>query len=161
MINFYSESIPFTLKNKIKIRNWILAAFKKEKKNSDAISFIFCNDSFLLKLNKSYLNHDYYTDIITFDYTQNADLKKYRLRDLKISTNLQINKSTNPISGDIFISIQRVKDNAMKFDKTFLNELHRVIIHGVLHLIGYNDTNDQEKKLMTSKEDYYLSLLEI
>lgn len=136
MIVFYSQSIKFTLKNKIKLRNWINSAIEKENKTSGDISFIFCSDFYLLKLNKSYLKHDYYTDIITFDYSENQDV----------------------ISGDIFISIQRVRENAKKFNKTFENEMHRVMIHGVLHLLGYNDANEKEKKLMTSKEDYYLKV---
>jgi probable rRNA maturation factor len=139
VINFYSQSINFTLRNKTKLRKWINSAIKNEKRISVEISFIFCNDSYLLKLNKSYLSHNYYTDIITFDYSENQDVT----------------------IGDIFISIQRVRDNAGKFNKTFPEELHRVIIHGVLHLIGYNDASKREKKLMTSKEDYYLSLLDI
>jgi probable rRNA maturation factor len=137
LISFYTESTNYTLKDKNKIRSWIASAIKKEKKKLGPVNFIICSDKYLLKLNNEYLEHDYYTDIITFD---NSDIK-------------------NTISGDIFISIDRVRDNAKTFSKSLKNELHRVIIHGILHLIGYNDKSPQQKKIMTSKEDYYLSLL--
>jgi rRNA maturation RNase YbeY len=136
-INFYSEQINFTLKNKTLIRNWIHSAISVEKKAAGIINFIFCSDNYLLKLNKSFLNHNYYTDIITFNYSE----------------------IPQTINGDIFISIDRVKENAKLYKNSFPDELNRVMIHGILHLIGYDDTSSAIKKIMTSKEDYYLSLL--
>ena len=121
---------------KRKITNWIKETIHSEGKKSGEISFIFCSDNYLLEVNKKYLNHDYFTDIITFDYVEN-----------------------NIISGDIFISCDRVKENAKEFDKTFENELSRIIIHGVLHLLGYKDKVKKDKLLMTQKEDFYLALL--
>jgi len=97
------------------------------------INFIFCSDEYLLDINVDYLNHDYYTDIITFDYCEN-----------------------NIISGDIFISINRVKENSIEFNQTFLKELHRVIVHGVLHLLGIKDKSLAEREEMTINEDKYL-----
>jgi rRNA maturation RNase YbeY len=134
-INFFSENISFVLKNKKMIRKWIFFAIDKEKKYSGIINYIFCNDARLLSLNKTYLNRDTLTDILTFDYSED-----------------------NKISGDIFISIDRVKKNAKTFNVLFFNELQRIMIHGILHLIGYNDKTDKEKIVMTQKEDYYLSL---
>jgi len=101
--------------------------------NIDTISVIFCSDDYLLSVNKEYLNHDYYTDIITFDYSVDTE-----------------------ISGDLFISIDRVKENSTEFNVPFLNELHRVLVHGVLHLCGYGDKSPVEETLMRSKEDFYL-----
>jgi len=97
-------------------------------------SFIFCSDSYLLKINQEFLKHDFYTDVITFDYS-----------------------SGDIISGDIFISIDRIKYNAKQFKVSFDYELLRIVIHGVLHLLGYNDKQNQDKILMTSKEDEYLN----
>ena len=107
---------------------------KNELKKTGDISVIFCSDEYLLQLNKEYLNHDYYTDIITFDYVED---------DL--------------ISGDLFISLDRVKENARQFETPVLNELYRVVFHGTLHLTGYEDKTDSEQKLMREKENYYLS----
>jgi probable rRNA maturation factor len=138
MINFYTEDIKFTLKNKSKIKNWIISTVEKYKRKTGEINFIFCSDAFLLNINKQYLNHDTYTDIITFDYSK---------EDKKLS-----------ISGDVFISIERVKENAEKFSKTFEDELHRVIIHGTLHLLGYKDKTKIAKAEMTKQEDLCLKL---
>ena len=135
-IYFHNEEINFVLPQKKKIRQWIINASKQEGKTPGAINVIFTSDSYLYGLNVKHLDHDTYTDIITFDYT-----------------------SDNEISGDIFISIDRVKENAKELMIPINNELHRVIIHGVLHLIGYKDKTPQQKKIMTAKEDYYLSLL--
>ena len=99
-------------------------------------SIIFCSDEYLLEMNRTHLDHDYYTDIITFDYTDN-----------------QI------VSGDLFISVDRVRENASDFNVSFQHELHRVIIHGVLHLCGYKDKSDEEEKLMRSKENNALSMI--
>lgn len=135
-IIFNYEIPDFKISDEELISNWIQNTIKEESKIQSDISYIFCDDEYLLDINKKYLNHDYYTDVITFDYTEE-----------------------NKISGDIFISIDRVKEHHKIYNTTFDNELQRVIIHGILHLIGYNDQTDEEQELMTQKEDYYLSLL--
>lgn len=136
MIAFNNE-IDFKLKNSIDIANWISQTIENEQFKLEEVNFIFCSDEQLLQKNIEFLNHDTLTDIISFDYTVG-----------KI------------ISGDIFISIDRVLENATSFSVSFDDELHRVMIHGILHYCGYNDKTDGEKKLMRSKEDYYLSLRE-
>lgn len=136
IITFHSEDIDFHLDNEKNITKWIKSSIKKESKKVGEISYIFCSDEYLLKLNQEYLNHDTYTDIITFDYTEGET-----------------------ISSDIFISIDRVKENSIKFKTSFDKELSRVIIHGILHLIGYKDKASQDKEQMRSKEDFYLTLL--
>ena len=133
-IQFFSEGISFTLKDKTGIRKWLNSVIREEQKIPWYINFIFCGDEYLFELNKTYLKHQTLTDILTFPYEQDAD----------------------EISGDIFISIDRVIENASEFDQEFNQELKRVIVHGVLHLIGYSD-GGKNKKLMTAKEDYYLS----
>lgn len=135
-IHFHSEEVDFHLVNEKKTIKWIKDSIKNETKNVGEISYIFCTDEYLHKMNLEYLNHDTFTDIITFDYTEE-----------------------NIVSGDIFISIDRIKENATKFKTVFENELSRVIIHGVLHLMGYKDKSAQEKEQMRSKEDFYLTLL--
>ena len=134
MILFHSET-KFQLKQKVKIKSWIKKAFAKEGKTIKDINFVFCDDRFLVEKNKTYLRHDALTDIMTFDYSE-GDL----------------------ISGDIFISVERVKENASIYNTPFLNELSRVIVHGVLHLLGYKDKSKKEKEIMREKEDFYLSL---
>ena len=136
-ILFFSEDINFLLRNKKKLRQWINASIVHEKMYTGSINFIFCSDEYLYALNNKYLSHKTLTDIITFDNSEK---------------NLEI-------SGDIFISIDRIHENAKQYKCTFVNELHRVIIHGILHLTGYNDNTKKEKYEMRSKEDYYLSLL--
>ncbi|OFY93650.1 MAG: rRNA maturation RNase YbeY [Bacteroidetes bacterium RIFCSPLOWO2_12_FULL_31_6] len=136
--SFFSKDISFTLKNQFKIKEWVLLSILKEGKTAGEISYIFCSDEYIYQINLEHLKHNTYTDIITFNYCEN-----------------------NIISGDIFISIDRVKENAITYNTTFQNELHRVIIHGILHLIGFNDKTNEDKALMRSKEDFYLSLLSI
>lgn len=135
-INYCNEDVPAPKIQKRIINNWIKETVISEGKTLGDISFIFCSDNYLLEVNKQYLNHDYFTDIITFDYVEN-----------------------DIISGDIFISCDRVKENATAFEKTFENELSRIIIHGVLHLLGYKDKVKKDKLMMTQKEDFYLTLL--
>ncbi|MBW8332484.1 MAG: rRNA maturation RNase YbeY [Prolixibacteraceae bacterium] len=135
-IQYCNEDVPAPKIQKRKIAGWIKETVIAEGKTLGDISFIFCSDDYLLEVNKQYLNHDYFTDIITFDYVEN-----------------------DVISGDIFISCERVKENAIEFEKTFENELSRIIIHGVLHLLGYKDKIKKDKLLMTQKEDFYLALL--
>lgn len=134
-IIFHLEDVDFHLVNEKNIIKWIKDSINIESKKVGEISYIFCSDEYLHKMNLEYLKHNTYTDIITFDYTEN---------DL--------------VSGDIFISIDRVKENAIKFNTLFEKELSRVIIHGILHLMGYDDKSAQEKKQMRSKEDFYLTL---
>lgn len=132
----FTNQISFLFKNKIKIKQWIKDIVTREDKKLGEISYIFCDDNKILEVNKQYLSHDYFTDIITFDYVE---------EDI--------------ISGDIIISIDRVKENSNSFNSSFDDELHRVIIHGVLHLIGYNDKTDKEQQLMREKENECLLIL--
>ena len=133
-ISFISENSDFKLKNKTLFKEWINSVILKEKKIlGGEINFVFCNDEYLLSLNEQFLKHDTFTDIITFDYTENG-----------------------VIAGDVVISIDRVKENAEKFEVAFEVELKRIIIHGILHLIGYKDKNEKDKVEMTSKEDFYI-----
>ncbi len=134
-IRFFSEEIEFKILNPNKVKAWLIQSANQERKEITEISYIFCSDPYLLKLNQEYLNHDTLTDIITFDYSQG-----------------------NKLSGEIYISIDRVMENSQKFDSGFVDELHRVMIHGVLHLCGYKDKNQPDKTLMRKKEDAYLSL---
>lgn len=135
-INFFNEDIDFTLKNKIKLKRWIKTTIVSENHKLGELNFIFCSDEYLLEVNKQYLNHDTYTDIITFD---NSDINLL-------------------IIGDIFISYDRIRENAVKFGVSEIDELHRIIIHGTLHLLGYKDKSKADKALMTTKEDIYLHL---
>jgi rRNA maturation RNase YbeY len=135
-INFFSQDISFILPKSRKITSWIKMVVKSEGHTLEALNFIFCSDEHLLGINRQYLNHKTYTDIITFD-TSEHDRK---------------------IEGDIFVSIERVKENALKLNIPFQDELHRVIIHGVLHLLGYSDKTVSQIKEMRKKEDAYLSL---
>lgn len=133
-INFINNDISFLLRNKKKTREWINNAVHEEDKYTGTLSYIFCSDEYLLSINEMYLKSDYLTDIISFDYTED-----------KI------------ISGDMLISIDRVKENAKIYKTTFQKELMRVMIHGILHLCGYKDKTEKEKKCMKEKEDYYLN----
>ena len=118
------------------ITNWLKSVVKNENKSIGKISMIFVDDNYLLDVNIKYLKHNYFTDIITFNYNQGLN-----------------------ISGDLYISIDTIKSNAEFYQTNFKNELLRVIVHGVLHLLGYNDSNESEKKIMRDKEDYYLNRL--
>ena len=134
-IHFHNEDVIASF-NKTTVTEWLNSCIQDLDHKTGEISIIFCSDDYLLKINKKYLNHDYFTDIITFNYNEN-----------------------NTIIGDLFISIDRVKENAKELKVDFNNELFRVIIHGVLHLCGYNDkTQDQQKEIRT-KEDEYLVLI--
>lgn len=135
---YYNYETKFTLENETKVSDWISNAINSEGYELEEISYIFCDDDYLLEKNIKYLNHDTLTDIISFDYT--------------------IGKQ---ISGDIFISIERIKENCNEFNTEFIDELHRVIIHGVLHFCNFKDKTKEEKQTMRTKEDYYLSLRKI
>lgn len=155
MISFNTEDIKFTLKNKPQIKKWVVSIIEKKHKAGD-ISFTFCSDEFLLGINKQYLNHNTYTDIITFDYSEDNTGFSTPLEATTRGNKSKATKVSVPISGDIFISIDRVKENAEKFSKSFEDELHRVIIHGVLHLLGYKDKTKIAKAEMTKQEDLCL-----
>ncbi len=134
-INFFQEEVSFTLKDKQKLKKWIKEAIEAEGFLLKELNYIFCSDEYLLQINRQYLNHDTLTDIITFDNSE----------------------TPGKITGDIFISIERIWENAEKFNVTQTRELQRVIIHGALHLLGYADKKPADKKLMTEKEDFYLN----
>jgi probable rRNA maturation factor len=134
-IRFFSEEINFVFKHKIKTRKWLTNVVREENSLLLDLNYIFCSDNYLSDLNKKYLNHNSFTDILTFPDTSDQD----------------------KISGDIYISVERIKDNAEKYTQPFDKELARVMVHGLLHLLGYRDKTSGEKKLMTMKEDYYLT----
>ncbi len=136
-INFFTEDVIFQLSQKTVLRNWITMAIEDHKKKLKTINYIFCSDDFLLAMNEKYLHHNTYTDIITF------------------------NQSSKPeyLEADIYISITRVRENALTLHVPFITELNRVLIHGVLHLIGFNDKSKNEKLEMRKTEDHYLVLL--
>jgi rRNA maturation RNase YbeY len=135
-VNFFSQTIPFKVPSPRKTASWIKATIQKEKHSLKEVNFIFCSDEELYQINREYLKHKTFTDIITFD---NSEEKRV-------------------IEGDIYISVDRVKENASKYDIEFHTELKRVIIHGVLHLLGYKDKTPIHQKEMRRKEDAYLSL---
>ena len=134
-ISFYSVG-KFSLKTEAAVAACIKAITAEESREIGDITFVFCDDNYLLKINKEFLDHDTYTDIITFDYSVG-----------------------NEIISEIYVSTDRVEENAKKYKQTFENEIHRVMIHGVLHLCGYNDKLAEEKQIMRDKENHYLSLL--
>lgn len=129
-ITFASQDIAFDLKEKRKVKQWISTIIKSYGKKVGEIGYLFCDDSYLIETNRTYLNHDTYTDIITFDYVEGS-----------------------VISGDIMISVERVRENANTFNSSFETELHRVIIHGILHLLGQGDKSDEEAAEMRKKEN--------
>ncbi|MBP5764070.1 MAG: rRNA maturation RNase YbeY [Bacteroidales bacterium] len=137
-ISFYTEGVEMPSVQKTEIRNWIKQVAALHGKRVGEISYIFCNDEKILEVNRQYLKHDYYTDIITFDYTEGDKL-----------------------SGDLFISLDTVRTNAEQFGQPYNTELHRVIIHGVLHLCGIDDKGPGEREIMEHNENEALSLLRL
>lgn len=135
-ISFFSEEIDFEIANPALMRQWVESIVEREKGELNFVNYIFCDDPYLLKLNQEYLKHDTLTDIITFPY-----------HDPPI------------IEGDVYISIERIRENAHQFGATFEHELNRVMIHGVLHLCGYSDKTPEDKAKMTEKEDEALEIL--
>ena len=133
MISFNYET-DFELENEAQYEDWISRIIESEGFNEGEINYIFCDDDYLLKVNQDYLDHDYYTDIITFDYVKG-----------KI------------ISGDIFVSLPRILDNASTLSQNFESEFNRVLAHGILHLCGYKDKTEEEKSQMRAKEDFYIN----
>lgn len=136
LTNFFSEEKKFTLKGKNKVRLLIKKICQYEKKKLGFINCIFCSDNYLKEINNKHLKHDYFTDIITFDHAEDK----------------------NNIEGDLYISLDRTNENSRKYNVDENEELTRVIIHGVLHLVGYKDKSEKEKLIMSEKENKYLSL---
>lgn len=136
MVSFYNEDIVFPFKEKTLCSQWLKTVAESEVRRLGDVSVIFCSDNYILDINLKYLQHDYYTDIITFDYC-----------------------SGDRLSGDLFISIDSVRENAFYYGTSFQDELHRVIVHGLLHLIGYDDHTEEDIAVMRSKENYYLEVL--
>jgi rRNA maturation RNase YbeY len=134
-IYFHFEEVEIDNFQAEKLTNWITSTIKNEEKEPGEINYIFCSDEYLLNINQQYLNHDTFTDIVTFNYVNN-----------------------NIISGDLFISYERILENAKQFSVTELHELKRVMVHGILHLIGYNDKTAEEAQEIRAKEDFYLTL---
>ena len=135
MIRYFTEDTKFEFKGKLSNNKWLRLVASSEIRKVGDINIIFCSDNYILDVNMKYLQHDYFTDIITFDYCEG-----------------------NVLSGDLFISIDSVRENAGFYKTGFQDELNRVIVHGILHLIGYDDHSEEEIKVMRSKEDYYPSL---
>ncbi|MDB5195857.1 MAG: ybeY [Flaviaesturariibacter sp.] len=135
-IQFHYLDISFSFRDRTKLKFFLLERLRKEGLKAEAINYIFCTDAYLLELNKDYLQHDTYTDIVTF----------------------QLSPVGQPLISDIYISIERVRENASTFRTTFNHEFHRVIFHGVLHLAGYKDKTKEEANIMRSKEEDYLRL---
>ncbi|WP_026632708.1 rRNA maturation RNase YbeY [Dyadobacter alkalitolerans] len=136
MLNFFTENVDFDLLRPLKTKKWIKNTSISEGYEIADLNYIFCNDDYLLEINKQYLDHDYFTDIITFDNSEEE----------------------NVIEGDIYISVDRVRENAATFHADFETEMRRVLIHGLLHLMGYDDTDEKLKAAMRAKEDQYLLL---
>ena len=134
-ITFQFEDAKFDFSEIEKVGNWIYNAIENEKCFTGNVTYIFCSDNYLLEVNRKYLNHDYLTDVITFDYVKN-----------------------HKISGDIFISVDRTKENAEIYNVSHETELLRVMIHGVLHLVGYDDQTDEQEAEIHQKEDFYLNI---
>jgi len=139
-LHYHMISYRVTDSSNVKLLLWKL--FKSESKTLARIDIILSSDDYLLELNQAYLQHDYYTDVITFDYSDQ-----------------ELPAESRPLTGEVYISIDRIKENAAQFKVPVAGELLRVMIHGSLHLCGYNDSTEAEKAEMTAKEDYYLSLL--
>ena len=136
-INFFNEESTYQLKQKRVLKEWIRLVITSEEYELSELNFILCSDDYLLRMNQEYLDHDTYTDVITFDNSEGL----------------------KSITGDIFISVDRVAENAAGLGATTASELHRVMVHGTLHLLGYKDKSKADKSLMTQKEDLFLSKL--
>ena len=135
MVRYFQEDIRFVLKQKLLNNRWLKMVAGSEMRRLGAVNIIFCSDNYILDVNMRYLQHDYFTDIITFDYCE---------KDV--------------LSGDLFISIDSVRENARFYGVEFADELDRVMVHGVLHLIGYDDHTEEQTAEMRRKEDYYLQM---
>ena len=135
-VSFHNADVTFTLRAKKVLKNFITSFFEKEKNKKITVSYIFCSDEYLLKINKDFLKHDYYTDIITFP----------------------LSETPKRVDAEIYISLERVLENAFKLKVPFDRELHRVMFHGVLHLVGYKDKTKAEKLEMRESEDALLEM---
>lgn len=138
MVSYHFEDIDFIFKGKAKNNKWLRLVAESEIRILGDINIIFCSDNYILDINQKFLSHDYFTDIITFDYCEGERL-----------------------NGDLFISVDSVRENALEYGVEFDRELARVMVHGILHLIGYDDHTVKDQKVMRSKEDYYLSLRDV
>lgn len=135
-VNFFYQEVSFAFASRQSLKLFIEKLFKKEKYSLQQLNIIFCSDDALLQINKDFLQHDYYTDIITFP----------------------LSEKDTPVIAELYISIDRIRDNAAQLGISFKRELHRVIFHGCLHLVGYNDKSSQQIKIIREREDYYLRL---
>ena len=135
-VHFYFEKVHLTLKERGNLKGFINNLVVKEKRKLNNLNYIFCSDKVLLKINRKYLDHNFYTDVITFN----------------------LSSSPKEILADIYISVDRIKENAKSFQIPIKEELHRVMFHGLLHLCGYDDKTEQQKRLMKKMEDFYLTL---
>lgn len=135
MVRYFFEDTPFQFKPKRLTSSWLKMVAESEIRKLGDINVIFCSDNYILDINQKYLQHDYFTDIITFDYCEG-----------------------NKLSGDLFISVDSVRENSIFYHTAFEDELNRVIVHGLLHLIGYDDHTEEDIAQMRSKENYYLEL---
>lgn len=137
MINFFNEDVDFKVPHPRKTKVWLKGIIEAESYELNQLNYVFCSDEYLLTINRQYLEHDFYTDIITFDNSEEE----------------------GKVEGDIFVSIERIHENAKELNKTFEEELRRVLAHGILHLVGYDDIEDEQELEMRAKEDFYLSKL--
>lgn len=135
MIRYFKEDTKFEFKSRALNNKWLKMVAESEIRRIGDINIIFCSDNYILDVNMKYLQHDYFTDIITFDYCEK-----------------------NRLNGDLFISVDSVRENALFYGTEFFDELNRVIVHGILHLVGYDDHSEEDIAVMRSKEDYYLGL---
>lgn len=136
MVSFFCEDVSFSLRHRWRIALWLCRVCKMHSRKLGRVNVIFCSDSYLLKINQKFLGHDYYTDVITFDYSEGSD-----------------------VSGDVFVSVDSVRKNAEIFNQTFDRELHRVIVHGILHILGFDDATETQISTMRCLEDEALLLL--
>lgn len=135
-ISFHYQLRGFKFPNRNQLKSFLSTLFKKERQELEELHYIFCSDEYLLDINRNFLQHDYYTDIISFEMAEKGQ----------------------PSMGEIYISIDRVKENAKEVGESFQRELHRVLFHGALHLCGYRDKSEKESQLMRKKENEYLDL---
>ncbi len=134
-VHFFSHDFPTSLKNIANLKHFIESIFKKERQSLESINYIFCSDKVILEINKKYLSHDFYTDVITFD----------------------LSRDNKAISAEVYISIERIRDNAKQLGLSIKSELHRVLFHAVLHLCGYNDKKKKDKEIMRKRENDLLA----
>ena len=137
MISFAYEDTDFRLDNEGDLAQWLILVIRQHGRQTEAVTYVLCSDAYLLYLNRTYLKHDYYTDILTFNYTEGDD---------------------RPLTADLFISVDTVRDNAAEYGATFVDELHRVMAHGALHLVGFDDHTEAQQRDMRHQEEVALHL---